>query len=226
MQLHQNAQRLLRPVHVINPFAEELSFADHAPRTRRDHAKYLALIDAIALVHQHQRPVKTAQIGGGELRYIEVTRDDLQLADKLAAEVLSRGLDELPPQTRSLLQELHGLVQAESARQGVSPEDYRFSRRFLRERLGWGETQLRAHLWRLQQMEYVLVHGGSRGRSFVYELCYAPDATTTELRGVFAGSSRALGREVSGSDDEDLSDFAGCAAEVTLGDIAPLAAPH
>jgi DNA primase catalytic core len=39
--LHQNAQRLLRPLFVANPFAKELRFADHATRTRRDHMKYL-----------------------------------------------------------------------------------------------------------------------------------------------------------------------------------------
>ena len=55
MALHQNAQRLIKPMAIVNPYAPELSFSDGATRTRRDHAKYLALIDAIALLHQHQR---------------------------------------------------------------------------------------------------------------------------------------------------------------------------
>ena len=36
-----------------------LTFLDDRTRMRRDHAKYLTLIDAIALLHQHQREVKT-----------------------------------------------------------------------------------------------------------------------------------------------------------------------
>ena len=49
LKLHQDAQRLLRPLLVANPYASELSFLDHQTRTRRDHMKYLTLIRAIAL---------------------------------------------------------------------------------------------------------------------------------------------------------------------------------
>jgi hypothetical protein len=60
IQLHRNAQRLLRPLRVVNPYARQLTFLDDRTRTRRDHMKYLGLIRAIALLHQYQRPVKTA----------------------------------------------------------------------------------------------------------------------------------------------------------------------
>ncbi|KAK0359816.1 hypothetical protein LTR94_029774, partial [Friedmanniomyces endolithicus] len=55
-KLHHNAQRLLQPIKVVNPYAEALTFLDDKTRTRRDHRKYLGLIRAIALLHQHQRP--------------------------------------------------------------------------------------------------------------------------------------------------------------------------
>ena len=50
LALHRNAQRLLRPLLVANPFAESLTFLDDKTRTRRDHLKYLTLIRAIALL--------------------------------------------------------------------------------------------------------------------------------------------------------------------------------
>ena len=56
--LHRNAQRLLRPLTVVNPYADRLSFLSDKTRTRRDHEKYLTLIDTIALLHQYQRAVK------------------------------------------------------------------------------------------------------------------------------------------------------------------------
>ncbi|HEX7771755.1 MAG TPA: toprim domain-containing protein [Pyrinomonadaceae bacterium] len=59
--VHRNAQRLLRPVHVTNPFARELTFLDDQTRTRRDHLKYLTLIRSIALLHQYQRATKERQ---------------------------------------------------------------------------------------------------------------------------------------------------------------------
>jgi hypothetical protein len=41
----------------------------------------LTLIRVIALLHQYQRPVKVHRRRGEELRYIEVTREDLRLAN-------------------------------------------------------------------------------------------------------------------------------------------------
>jgi DNA primase len=38
-RLHQNAQRLIEPLAVVNPHAQRLTFADTAVRTRRDHMK-------------------------------------------------------------------------------------------------------------------------------------------------------------------------------------------
>jgi DNA primase len=103
LTLHQNAQRLLEPVAVVNPYAPQLTFLDVQTRTRRDHEKYLTLIDAIALLHQHQRERQTVTRQGQSLGYIEVTRADIAVANRLAAEVLGRSLDELPPQTRRFL---------------------------------------------------------------------------------------------------------------------------
>jgi hypothetical protein len=63
LTLHQNAQRLLEPLAVVNPFADRLTFLDDRTRTRRDHEKYLTLIDVIALIHQHQREVRRCGTG-------------------------------------------------------------------------------------------------------------------------------------------------------------------
>jgi DNA primase catalytic core len=166
ISLHQNAQRLLRPLLVVNPYADRLTFADTKLRTRRDHVKYLTLIRAVALLHQYQRPVRHVQHRGRVVPYIEATLSDVTTANRLAAEVLGRSLDELAPQTRRLLMLLNQFVGDRDR------ESFRFSRRQLREYSGWGDFQLRMHLERLVQLEYVLVHRGGRGQSFVYELVY------------------------------------------------------
>lgn len=94
LQLHRNAQRLLRPLAVVNPFASELAFPDHRARARRDHRKYLGLIEAITLLHQHQRPVNTAEQNGVVVEYIEVTKDDLAVADPPRSEAREARRDE------------------------------------------------------------------------------------------------------------------------------------
>jgi hypothetical protein len=156
----------------VNPYAEGLTFPDALTRTRRDHLKYLTLIRTIALLHQHQRPVKTTERRGRTIEYIEATESDIELANRLVEEVLGRSLDELQPQTRRLLLLIDEKVRGECERLKVERKDFFFSRRDVRGWTQWGNTVLKKHLARLEEMEYLLVHRGGRGQSFVYELIF------------------------------------------------------
>jgi DNA primase/energy-coupling factor transporter ATP-binding protein EcfA2 len=174
--VHRAAQTLLRPVAVVNPYAEALTFRSESTRMRRDHAKYLTLIDAIAFLHQHQRPIRSSDGSGGgaSFDYIEVTRDDIALANRLSHDVLGRSLDELPPQTRLLLGVVVAYVAERANAQGIERSHVRFTRRELREATHWGDTQLKLHLSRLQEHEYLIVH--RHGPLFRYELVFDGDA--------------------------------------------------
>jgi hypothetical protein len=157
--LHANAQRLLAPVAVVNPHAPSLSFADRATRNRRDNAKYLGIIRAVALAHQHQRERKQVTVEGRTVTYIEATESDVALAESICAGVLDTSTDELSPSTRRLL----GAVVDFSATHGP-----RFTRRQLRDATGLGDSQLKVHLARLVDLEYVTVDRA--GPSTSYEL--------------------------------------------------------
>jgi hypothetical protein len=122
LTLMRNAQRLLQPVDVMNPWADELTFTAERTRTRRDHEKYLTLIDAVALLHQYQRPREVDREGTERSEYIRVTLDDIETANRLALELLGRSLDELPPQTRRLYETVKRVVQsAAQRRDGAAP---------------------------------------------------------------------------------------------------------
>ncbi|MCA9324697.1 DNA primase, partial [Candidatus Saccharibacteria bacterium] len=172
---HQNAQRLLRPLAVVNPYAEQLAFADSRTRTRRDHEKYLTLIDSIALLHQHQRTIKTIEKNGQAIEYVEVTLDDIALANELAHSILGRSLDELPPPTRSLLQQFHTLVAKTMKAEDLRQTEVRFTRKEVRETVGLSDKQIRVHLERLVELEYVFAHRGKNGQRYVYELVFDGD---------------------------------------------------
>ena len=137
---------------------------------RRDHAKYLTLIDSIAFLHQHQRPVQTTAVAGEAVEYVEVTLEDIALANRLAHDVLGRSLDELPPQTRRVLGLIVEHIAAQAQQQALDPALIRFTRRELRETTGLGDTQLKLHLARLEDHEYLLVH--RHGQRHGYELLF------------------------------------------------------
>ena len=168
--LHRNAQRMLRPLVVVNPYAPQLRFLDSRTRMRRDHTKYLTLIRAVTLLHQYQRERKTTTHRGEVVTYIEVTAQDIALANRLADSVLGRSLDELPPQTRRLLNILDGYVRTQQDRHGLQRDDVRVTRRQLREHCAWGDTQLKVHLARLCDLEHVIAHRD--GRTVGYELLW------------------------------------------------------
>jgi len=179
LSTHRNAQRLLPPLSVVNPWAEQLSFLDDRTRTRRDHEKYLTLIDVIALLHQHQREAKTASVQGRAVEYIEASLADIEAANRIAHEVLGRSLDELPPQTRRLLAGVVTLVAELAQAQGARRAHVRFTRAQVRAHTGLSDTQCRVHLQRLSELEYLLSHRGQRGHSYEYELLHDASADRT-----------------------------------------------
>ena len=212
VKLHQNAQRLLRPLAVVNPHAPRLSFGVGRTRTRRDHAKYLTLIRAIALLHQHQRSVRAVEHQGAEVRYIEVEEQDIALADRLFA-VLRPGLEELPPQTAKLLGLIEAVVQARADREGLDQCDVRFTRREVREATGWGNTALKTHMARLVDLEHLTVHTGGARRRITYGLACTYDANWSGSGGNWSGSGQPLvggaPRPYSSNDDTHVGELVG-----------------
>jgi DNA primase catalytic core len=187
----RNAQRLLAPVLLHNPYAPDLTFAKERTRHRRDNEKYLTLIDSITLLHQYQREQGQHLINGRTVEILETTLDDIALANELAPEVLGRSLDELPPQTRRLLGCIRELLKRKAdpkngaktgsgklgAGSAMAGGAATFTRKELREACGWSLTQVRVHLERLIELEYLAIRHGRTGSQFVYELLVEVDAT-------------------------------------------------
>jgi hypothetical protein len=169
IQLHHDAQRLLKPLKVVIPYAQQLSFPHDRLRLRRDHKKYLGLIRAVAFLHQYQKPVKTVE----QLQYIEADQEDLKWANELAAHALGRTVDDLSPPTRSFLLALDELVERHAKEQAIKRDNVKLSRRDIREQTKWSEVQVRRHLAKLVELEYVLQHrvSGTANR-YQYQLAF------------------------------------------------------
>jgi DNA-binding MarR family transcriptional regulator len=173
---HQTAQRLLRPLHVVNPFSKYLSFPCTSLRTRRDHKKYLGLIRAIAFLYQYQRNVKTVEVEGEPTEYIEVTLEDIDRANRLSNEVLGQSLDDLAKPSRTLLSIIYSMVKEIAESQDIPLDEVYFTRRMIREYIGWTDWQVKTHIKQLEELEYLRVQIGSQGKRYAYVLNYQGQA--------------------------------------------------
>jgi hypothetical protein len=173
LSVWRNAQRLLQPLDVVNPYAEALTFASHRTRTRRDMAKYLTLVNAVALSHQYQKARRRDEYG----EYIEVDLDDIELANRLAVTGLGMGLRELSGPTERLLRSVRSWVRLRAEKQGIEPALVRFTRRDLSDCTPWSASQLKEHLRALVEHEYLALERGKNGLSgsVKYQLCALED---------------------------------------------------
>jgi DNA-binding Lrp family transcriptional regulator len=111
-EILRNVQRVLKPIKVINPFAEYLELPQSVFKPRRTNSHYLQFIEAITFYKQYQREHKTSSplrgdaVGRGEEIYIETTIEDIQEANQLIKEVLLRKSDTITGACRNYLEEL------------------------------------------------------------------------------------------------------------------------
>lgn len=158
---HHHAQRLLENVPVVIPYVEKLTFPDQSLRTRRDHDRFLTLIEVIAFLHQHQRPRKQHQ----DVEYIEATLADYGWAYFLAHKVLRNSLDELSRWGRELLTFFE------------REKPSWITRRELREGLCWPDRRTREALDELTDQEYLEVQRGANNL-YSFQLAAASSGTS------------------------------------------------
>ena len=175
---HANVQRLLQPMPVVlNEF--DYDFPSTSTRHRRDHAKVLSVPAAVTLLHQFQREHHEATFGSETVTYLEATSEDVHFGLELAARVLARSPESLAPQTQRLLVALRTLARDEAERRACELSEVHFTRREMREALGWSDNQVRAGTDRLVALEYLVVSGGGRGRCRIYALVGELSSTQT-----------------------------------------------
>jgi hypothetical protein len=165
---HRNAQRLLVSLAVVNPYAPQLTFPTGTLRLRREHEKYLTLIDAITFLFQYQRQQAVYREGPAEVPYVRTAPADVDLANELIVASLRQAFDEVAQPTRELLGHVRRLVATLAGE--ASWTEVSFTRRQLREATAWSDRPLLEHLEKLVKLEYVQPVSGSNGREYVYTL--------------------------------------------------------
>ena len=110
----------------------------------------------LCILNQMKKPLKNYN----GIDYIEVSREDIQQATKLASELLGISLDDLSLPARNLLQLL------------LEMNRKTFSRKEVIDYTDWTKTCLRLHLTELIKMELLLPESTKKNQLQTYKLLY------------------------------------------------------
>ncbi len=155
---HHNMQRLLDPINIINPFAFYINFPVKHLRTRRDHLRFLNLIEVITFLLQYQRPRKT--INGTE--YIESTTKDYKIAYELYSDLIQHTLSDLNKPQRELFNQIKNMVTEKKLEL--------FSRKDVRHHTGYPHHKVRDITKDLEELEYLIIESGGNGKRSIYRI--------------------------------------------------------
>lgn len=186
--LHQDVQRLLRPIQVVIPFAHLLTFPNDSPRTRRDNPRFLNLLEVSGFVHQYQRPLRRFDTGALSdkllihladeelpLYRVEATLADYEVAYTLAADLLYESLHDLKKPLRAFFQQVRDLFVETAKTSATRISEVTLLTRQIRERTHLPHHTVKRSLNELVELEYLAVTKGERGAPNGYRLVDLPE---------------------------------------------------
>ncbi len=160
LRKHHNALRLLKPVEVVIEYAPQLKFNARTsnPRVRRDFEKLLNLITVIAYLRQNQKELKALP---DSTPYVEADIEDYRIVYDLASSVFSAALDDLPPKSRELLEDIKRYSERVTGC---------INRKGIRDATGMPEATLRKYIKPLEDNGYLtIIDGGIGGKTVTYD---------------------------------------------------------
>ena len=166
----QNTQRMLQPIKIINPYAEQLILPSSVFKPRRTNEHYLQFIEAVTFYYQHQRKHRTDKTTG-EI-YINTTLEDIENANALLKEILLRKSDELTGACRNYLERLKEYLKIKKKKTFTSLE--------IRTQLRIKESTLRNYQNQLQILGYIRRKKQAKTKSYTFELMISRDYQTLQ----------------------------------------------
>jgi len=153
-------QRILRPIKIVNPYAELIQLPATVHNPRRTLPILLSFIEAITFYHQYQRAEQADE--NGEV-FIETAPEDIEWSFKLLKDVLFRKSDELSGACRKFYQWLEAWAKNNSIT--------KFHARDIREAKRIHPRTLTRYLEELRMFGRVEITGGKKQRvGYEYEL--------------------------------------------------------
>ena len=159
-ELLQNVQRILKPIRVINPFAEHLVLPESVFKPRRTNSHYLQFIEAVTFYKQLQRTQKVNE-ETGEL-FIETEIEDIKEANELITEVLLRKSDMISGACRNYFETLKAYLTKE--------KQTTFTNREMSKSLRKSISAIKRYHLELLDSQHIKIQKKDKLRGYLYEL--------------------------------------------------------
>jgi DNA primase len=159
-ELLKNVQRLLRPIKIRNPYAQQINLPESVFKPRRTMLLLLSFIETITFYHQYQREVKQDK-ESGEI-YIESTAQDVEFAFKLMKEILFSKSDELTGACRKFFEQTKAWLKKENKQSFHAVE--------IRKMLRINPNNLKRYMIELSRYGFVKITGGSKYKGYEYQV--------------------------------------------------------
>ncbi|NRA12057.1 MAG: hypothetical protein HRT57_08910 [Crocinitomicaceae bacterium] len=156
--LLKNAQRLLEPIEIRNPFQPELMLPPVVFKPLRTNQHYIALIKSITFLHQFQLEIQEDKRG----RYIETKLDHIEWANKLCRESLLRKSDQLTGAQRLFFERLKSYLNKEEQTTFYSKDICKSFRLY--------RQQVKRHLNALESLSLITLVSSNPKMSFEYKI--------------------------------------------------------
>jgi hypothetical protein len=163
----QNCMRLLKPLEVVNPYANRITLPEEAHKIRRLNELYQCLVKQITLLNQYQRKQD-------EQGRLITHKEDLQAACEIMFESILLKVDELDGSLRQFYEKLKTFVE----KQG---KEYEFNRFEIREATGVSKTQQHRYIQQLVNLEYIQQNGFAN-RGYKYKITYWDNMAAVRAR--------------------------------------------
>lgn len=159
-----NAQLILEQMPVHIPFVRSFRkyFPKHIIRTRRDYGHFLAVIEAVAFLHQKQR--KRIELHGQN--YIRATLADAYMATVIVENSLSKSIYELPEKSIEVIEAAQVFVEELREKLSVAGKDdenVTFTVTGLAKSLGWDRDTVAKWMKPAGKKGYLTIVEASKG---------------------------------------------------------------
>lgn len=164
IMLHTQAQRLLKNIPVVIPYAQKLSFPAHSVFSRRENQKFLTLIEAITLLHQYQRKI----VKKFNSEFIQSSVSDYKAAFELYEGTYLSCLLGSHPLAGALFKAIKGI--AKDA----------FTRSDIAKIINWPKYKVRDNISYLEQAGLLIIIEKTKGGNILYKLDKQIELTSPE----------------------------------------------